>query len=53
MNRTSDETDNALILLAEVDRSNELRLAPFAAQPPGGTGGFTTQDLVRLGEKLP
>ncbi len=41
--------DNALALAAEAGRFDELRRALFAAQPPEGTGGFTTEDLLRLG----
>jgi Thioredoxin len=45
----SVRADNALALAAEAGRFDELRHALFAAQPPEGTGGFTTEDLVRLG----
>jgi Thioredoxin len=45
----SVRADNALVLAAEAGRFDELRKALFAAQPPEGTGGFTTEDLVRLG----
>jgi protein-disulfide isomerase len=45
----SVRADNALALAAEAGRFDELRQALFAAQPPEGTGGFTTEDLVRLG----
>jgi hypothetical protein len=45
----SVRADNALALAAEADRFDELRRALFAAQPPEGTGGFTTEDLLRLG----
>jgi protein-disulfide isomerase len=45
----SVRADNALALAAEVGRFDELRRALFAAQPPEGTGGFTTEDLLRLG----
>lgn len=41
--------DNALALAAEAGRFDELRQALFAAQPPEGSGGFTTEDLLRLG----
>jgi hypothetical protein len=45
----SVRADNALVLAAEAGRFDELRRELFAAQPPEGTGGFTTEDLVRLG----
>jgi hypothetical protein len=45
----SVRADNALALAAEADRFDELRQALFAAQPPEGTGGFTTEDLLGLG----
>ncbi len=45
----SVRADNALALAAEAGRFDELRRALFGAQPPEGTGGFTSQDLVRLG----
>lgn len=45
----SVRADNALALAAEVGRFDELRRALFAAQPPEGTGGFTIEDLLRLG----
>jgi protein-disulfide isomerase len=48
----SVRADNALALAAEVGSFDELRQALFAAQPPEGTGGFTTQDLLRLGAKV-
>jgi protein-disulfide isomerase len=48
----SVRADNALALAAEVGRFDELRQALFAAQPPEGTGGFTTADLLRLGAQL-
>ena len=48
----SVRADNALALAAEAGRFDELRRALFAAQPPEGTGGFTTQDLVRLGAEV-
>jgi protein-disulfide isomerase len=46
----SVRADNALALAAEAGRFDELRRALFAAQPLEGTGGFTTEDLLRLGE---
>jgi len=45
----SVRADNALALAAEVGRFDDLRKLLFAAQPPEGTGGFTTEDLLRLG----
>ena len=45
----SVRADNALALAAEAGLFDELRHALFAAQPPEGTGGFTTEDLLRLG----
>jgi protein-disulfide isomerase len=45
----SVRADNALALAAEVGRFDELRQALFADQPPEGTGGFTTEDLLRFG----
>jgi hypothetical protein len=48
----SVRADNALALAAEAGRFDELRSALFAAQPPEGTGGFTTEDLVGLGAQV-
>jgi protein-disulfide isomerase len=48
----SVRADNALALAAEAGHFDELRKALFAAQPQEGTGGFTTQDLVRLGAQV-
>ena len=48
----SARADNALALAAEAGRFDELRRALFAAQPPEGTGGFTTEDLLRLGAQV-
>ena len=48
----SVRADNALALAAEADRFDELRTALFAAQPPEGTGGFTTSDLLELGRQV-
>ena len=48
----SVRADNALALAAEVDRLEELRKALFAAQPPEGTGGFTTEDLLKVGAEV-
>lgn len=45
----SVRADNALALAAEVGRFDELRQSLFAAQPPEGSGGFTIEDLLRLG----
>jgi protein-disulfide isomerase len=48
----SVRADNALVLAAETGRFDDLRHALFAAQPPEGTGGFTTEDLLRLGAQV-
>jgi protein-disulfide isomerase len=48
----SVRADNALALAAEAGSFDELRQALFAAQPPEGTGGFTTEDLLRLGTQV-
>src|ERR1700693_3154919 len=48
----SVRADNALALAAEAGLFDELRHALFAAQPPEGTGGFTTEDLLRLGAQV-
>jgi hypothetical protein len=48
----SVRADNALALAAEVDHFDELRQMLFGAQPPEGTGGFTIEDLVRLGAEV-
>jgi hypothetical protein len=48
----SVRADNALALAAEAGRFDELRQALFAAQPPEGSGGFTTEDLLRLGAQV-
>jgi hypothetical protein len=48
----SVRADNALALAAETSRFDDLRKALFAAQPPEGTGGFATEDLVGLGASL-
>ncbi|MGH9096180.1 MAG: DsbA family protein [Acidimicrobiales bacterium] len=47
----SVRADNALALAAEADLFDELRSAVFASQPPEGTGGFTTLDLLELGRQ--
>jgi hypothetical protein len=52
LGQESVRADNALVLAAEVGLFDELRKALFAAQPPEGTGGFTTEDLVRLGVQV-
>ncbi|HEY1653342.1 MAG TPA: thioredoxin domain-containing protein [Acidimicrobiales bacterium] len=48
----SVRADNALALAAEAGRFDELRRTLFAEQPPEGTGGFTTDDLLRLGAEV-
>jgi protein-disulfide isomerase len=48
----SVRADNALALAAEAGRFDELRHELFAAQPPEGTGGFTNEDLLRLGAQV-
>jgi protein-disulfide isomerase len=48
----SVRADNALALAAEAGRFDDLRHGLFAAQPPEGSGGFTTQDLLRLGARV-
>jgi protein-disulfide isomerase len=48
----SVRADNALALAAEAGRFDELRRALFAAQPPEGTGGFATEDLLHLGARV-
>lgn len=48
----SRRADNALALAAEDGHFDELRQALFAAQPAEGTGGFTTDDLLRLGAQV-
>jgi protein-disulfide isomerase len=45
----SVRADNALALAAEAGRFDQLRRALFSAQPPEGSGGFTTEDLLRIG----
>ena len=47
----SVRADNALALAAEVGRFDDCAERVFAAQPPEGTGGFTTEDLLRLGAR--
>jgi protein-disulfide isomerase len=48
----SVRADNALALAAEAGLFDELRHELFAAQPPEGTGGFTNEDLLRLGAQV-
>ena len=45
----SVRADNALALAAEAGRFDQLRQALFSAQPPEGSGGFTIEDLLRIG----
>ena len=45
----SVRADNALALAAEAGRFDQLRQALFSVQPPEGSGGFTTGDLLRIG----
>jgi protein-disulfide isomerase len=45
----SVRADNALALAAEAGRFDHLRRALFSAQPPEGSGGFTVDDLLRIG----
>jgi hypothetical protein len=52
LGQESVRADNALALAAESGRFDELRRALFAQQPPEGSGGFTTEDLVRLGAEV-
>lgn len=47
----SVRADNALALAAEEHRFDELRNELFAHQPHEGTGGFTTNDLLALGQR--
>jgi hypothetical protein len=48
----SVRADNALALAAEANRFDELRTELFGSQPPEGTGGFTTTDLLELGQRV-
>jgi len=48
----SVRADNALALAAEEDRFDELRTELFSSQPPEGSGGFTTADLLALGQAV-
>jgi len=52
LGRESVRADNALALAAEVGSFDELRKALFATQPLEGTGGFTDEELIRLGAQL-
>ena len=52
LGQESVRADNALALAAEAGRFDDLRQALFAAQPPEGSGGFTTEDLIDLGRKV-
>jgi Thioredoxin len=52
LGQESVRADNALTLAAEVGRFDQLRRAVFAAQPPEGSGGFTTEDLLALGANI-
>lgn len=45
----SVRADNALALAAEAGRFDQLRQALFSEQPPEGSGGFTIEDLLRIG----
>jgi protein-disulfide isomerase len=48
----SVRADNALALAGEAGHFDELRKILFAGQPREGTGGFTTEDLVRFGAQV-
>jgi len=48
----SVRADNALALAAEAGSFGELLQTLFAEQPEEGTGGFTTEDLLRLGAQV-
>jgi Thioredoxin len=48
----SVRADNALALAAEAGRFDELRHALFSEQPPEGSGGFTNEDLLRIGAQV-
>jgi protein-disulfide isomerase len=52
LGQESVRADNALALAAEAGRFDELRKMLFSAQPPEGTGGFTTEDLLGLGGQV-
>jgi Thioredoxin len=48
----SVRADNALALAAESGQFDELRRALFKEQPQEGTGGFTPEDLLRIGAEV-
>ncbi len=48
----SVRADNALALAAEEGRFDQLRRELFASQPAEHSGGFTSDDLVALGERV-
>ena len=41
-----------LLSLQRSGRFDQLRQRLFADQPPEGTGGFTTRDLIELGREV-
>jgi hypothetical protein len=43
---------NALAIAAGAGRFDELRREMFANQPPEHSGGYTTEDLVKLGSRV-
>jgi protein-disulfide isomerase len=47
----SVRANNALALAAEAGRFDQLRRELFANQPPEHSGGFTAEDLLRLGRR--
>ena len=47
----SERTDNALALTAESGRFDELRRQVFAHQPAENARGFTSSDLIELGQR--
>jgi hypothetical protein len=48
----SVRANNALALAAEANRFDELRTELFASQPDEGSGGFTNEDLLVLGQRV-
>jgi protein-disulfide isomerase len=48
----SVRADNALALATEAGRFDDYRRALFANQPPEGTGGFASEELLSLGGQL-
>src|SRR3954447_20097777 len=48
----SVRADNALALAAEAGRFEDLLQQMFANQPDEGTGGYTHDDLLRLGAEI-